>query len=219
VTPCLGHDVQADEESILNCLRLAKQSKKKLHITHMFNASAFHHRQVSLCNFGMVSSLPNFPIYKNIELPSIEVIGDLVHVHPLALKTAIDTRGGSETAIVTDCIMDAADAGQERDYAGKTISVSPVPSEGAPRGKVIIKGSGVIAGSCTNLLRVFQDLIMIMNVPISQAVQMVAETPATIAGIDNDVGSLTVGKQADILLFDAQYNLKKVFVGGDEASL
>lgn len=95
VTPCLGHDVHADEESILQCLRLAKAANRRLHITHMYNASAFHHRQVSLCNFGLLNSLPNLPKYKDIELPTIEIIGDLVHVHPLALKLAIEMRGGT----------------------------------------------------------------------------------------------------------------------------
>ena len=127
---------------------------------------------------------------------------------------------GASTAIVTDCIMDAADAGQERDYAGKTISVHPVPSDsGVPRGKVVIKGSGIIAGSCTNLLRVFQDLVKIMDVPIGVAVQMVSETPSKIAGIDDAVGSIQVGRWADILLFDKNLTLMKVFIGGEDISL
>jgi len=52
----------------------------------------------------------------NIQPPTIEVIGDLVHVHPLPLKLAIDTRG-NELAIITDAIMDNTAIGT-RNYAG-----------------------------------------------------------------------------------------------------
>ena len=56
------------------------------------------------------------PTDPNIQPPTIEVIGDLVHVHPLPFKLAIDTRG-DELAIITDAIMDNTAVGS-RNYAG-----------------------------------------------------------------------------------------------------
>ena len=41
-----------------------------------------------------------------------------------------------------------------------------------------------------------------MNVPEAKAVQMLTETPAKIAKINSKVGSIEVGKRADILLFE-----------------
>ena len=43
VVPAMGHDRVASEEDILGALSCC-HGNKKLHITHLFNVSAFHHR-------------------------------------------------------------------------------------------------------------------------------------------------------------------------------
>eukprot|EP01102_Stenamoeba_stenopodia_P016792 TRINITY_DN5905_c0_g1_i1.p2 TRINITY_DN5905_c0_g1~~TRINITY_DN5905_c0_g1_i1.p2 ORF type:complete len:190 (+),score=45.23 TRINITY_DN5905_c0_g1_i1:648-1217(+) len=179
----------------------------------------FHHRNVTLCNFVLLSDFPRgLPGYEdpNIQPPTIEVIGDLVHVHPLPLKLAIDARP-NDIAIITDAIMDNAAVGT-RNYAGGEVEVQAVPpivpNETLPRGKVVVQGTNTIAGSCTNMLRIFYDLITLFNIPMRQASKMLSETPARVAKIDKDVGSIAVGKSADLLLFDKDLTLKMVFVSG-----
>jgi len=50
-------------------------------------------------------------------------------------------------------------------------------------------------------------------------VRMASLTPATILGLQEDFGSLDVGKRADIVVFNAQLEIQRVFVGGEEVSL
>ena len=44
---------------------------------------------------------------------------------------------------------------------------------------------------------------------------MASLTPARILGIDAECGSLQVGKRADLVVMDAELNVKQVYVGGE----
>jgi N-acetylglucosamine-6-phosphate deacetylase len=93
ILPCIGHDADCSEDAILDCLQIANEFGKRLHITHLFNASTFHHRNMKLCNFGMLRDFPKLKEYEGLRPPTVEIIGDFVHVHPLALKLTIDSKG------------------------------------------------------------------------------------------------------------------------------
>lgn len=47
VVPAMGHDRVASEEEILGALSCCPEGRK-LHITHLFNVSSFHHRFVNM---------------------------------------------------------------------------------------------------------------------------------------------------------------------------
>jgi N-acetylglucosamine-6-phosphate deacetylase len=44
---------------------------------------------------------------------------------------------------------------------------------------------------------------------------MATLTPARIAGRDADLGSITPGKLADLLILDSNFNVRKVFMAGN----
>jgi N-acetylglucosamine-6-phosphate deacetylase len=48
---------------------------------------------------------------------------------------------------------------------------------------------------------------------------MASLTPATILGLQGDFGSLEAGKRADVLVFNAQIEIRRVFVGGEDVLL
>lgn len=78
ILPSLGHDKVATEAEILSALRLSPS--RRLHITHCFNVSTFHHRNPSLVNFGLADCFPNLPQYQGVLPPTVELIADLAHV-------------------------------------------------------------------------------------------------------------------------------------------
>jgi len=108
VVPALGHDREATEEDILGALKIAKEKQKRCHMTHIFNVSNIHHRDMGLVNFGLVSSYPKLDSYRDIEEPTIELIGDFEHVHPLALTLALASKDHKKIAFITDAIMDGS---------------------------------------------------------------------------------------------------------------
>ena len=54
----------------------------------------------------MLSELPTGDKYEGIQTPTVELIGDLLHVSPLALKAVIDARQVGDVAFVTDAIAE-----------------------------------------------------------------------------------------------------------------
>jgi N-acetylglucosamine-6-phosphate deacetylase len=54
-----------------------------------------------------------------------------------------------------------------------------------------------------------------VGVDLPTAVRMATLTPATILGIESELGSLEAGKRADLLLLDPDLNVQHVWVGGE----
>jgi N-acetylglucosamine-6-phosphate deacetylase len=57
-------------------------------------------------------------------------------------------------------------------------------------------------------------MIQLADVPLCDAVRMMTSTPAAIMGVADRKGTLTPGKDADIVLFDEQINIQLTMVGG-----
>lgn len=55
-------------------------------IADLFNVCGFHHRLPSLCNFGLIPRFPSLPKYEGLTPPTVELIGDLAHVHPMTAQ-------------------------------------------------------------------------------------------------------------------------------------
>jgi N-acetylglucosamine-6-phosphate deacetylase len=50
--------------------------------------------------------------------------------------------------------------------------------------------------------------------PLVDVIKMASLTPARIIGLDNEIGSIQVGKRADLVILDEQLNVRDVFIGG-----
>jgi N-acetylglucosamine-6-phosphate deacetylase len=209
VRPALGHDAEADEQSILASFHLAAEKKCQLHITHLYNVSSFHHRKQSLCNFGLSSRFPNLPDYKNIQTPTVELIGDTVHVHPLTLQLTIDYKS-NDIALISDAIMDVHSKGV--DYNNRKVEVC----RNNHTNYAVLKGTSTIAGSCTNSLQIFHNIVRYINTPVEKAIMMLSENPARIANLTH-LGTLEVGKRGDVLIFDNNYELQTTIIAGKVA--
>ena len=62
-------------------------------------------------------------------------------------------------------------------------------------------------------VRTFHQLT---GVPLVETIRMASLTPARIAGADQELGSIAVGKRADLVVLDRDLNVKQVYVGGRE---
>lgn len=72
-----------------------------------------------------------------------------------------------------------------------------------------------MAGSTLNLRTAVYNMIKYLNVPLCDAVRMVSLTPATAINIHNNKGSIEIGKDADLILFDDNINIKSVVIAGN----
>ncbi|XP_065176076.1 N-acetylglucosamine-6-phosphate deacetylase-like [Sycon ciliatum] len=204
VLPALGHDRVASEDDILGALKCCPE--RRLHITHLYNVSNFHHRLPSLVNFGLVERFPDLPQYSGLSPPTVELIGDLAHVHPLTVKCTLSARHPSNIAFISDAIA-LPEANRRTAYAGRHLVVS------SDAKTVKLEGTDTLAGSCASLLETFRNLVNVLGVSEEDASSMLSTTPARIVGLEH-VGKIEVGRRADFLLLDKNYELKQTVIAG-----
>ncbi|MGJ5754993.1 N-acetylglucosamine-6-phosphate deacetylase [Streptomyces puniciscabiei] len=165
--------------------------------THLFNAMpALNHRAP-----GPIAAL------LEDERVTVELINDGVHLHPAALELAFHRAGASRVAFITDA-MDAAGIGDGRYMLGP---LEVEVSEGVAR---LVEG-GSIAGSTLTLDRAFKRAVTVDRLPVEDAVQALSANPARLLGLYDRIGSLEPGKDADLLVLDADFGLKGVMRRGE----
>jgi N-acetylglucosamine-6-phosphate deacetylase len=143
---------------------------------------------------------------------STEVIADGQHLSPELLSFAWKMKGTKKLCLVTD--------------ANRALGMPPGTYRFGPSdtgtffesdGKVgFVPGSG-LASSVVALDTMVRTMLRDTPAPLEDVVRMASLTPAERAGVARSVGSLEVGKLADVLIFDAKMQLKRVFVHGFSA--
>ena len=131
---------------------------------------------------------------------------------PELLRFPLKMLGVDRVALVTDCsrAMDMPPGeyvfgphdGGEAFYNDGTVGLTPDR-----------KG---LASSVRGMDFMVRQMVQSAGVDLITAVRMASLTPATILGVENDIGSLAPGKCADFLMLDATLQVRHVWVGGKE---
>lgn len=137
----------------------------------------------------------------------VEIIADGHHLPPSLLKLIYKTKGSSSICLVTDAMRAA---GQE-DGTVSTIGGLDCIVEGGVA-KLMDRSAFAGSVSCTNQL--LRTMVELAEVPLCEAVKMLTLTPARIARVDDRMGSLVPGKNANITVFDNQFDVSHVMVRG-----
>lgn len=208
VRPSLGHDRHATLQQITACLAVRAPPDLRMHTTHYCNVMNFHHREPGLTNVTLINRFPTIKKYANCRPPSTEVIMDLVHVHSIAIQALLSARTPNDIAVISDALS-AYEPGKVLTYCGRRIIVS---KEGGcyiadKDGKPVLgkDGKPTLAGSTVTIADQFLTLTSIFGMSVVDAVKMSATTPAKIARIDHRVGSIAVGKKANLLLLNGNF--------------
>ena len=164
------------------------------HATHLFNAmTPLQHRAP-----GVVGAALNSDV-------SAEVIVDTFHVDA-SFYNMLWKLKGRKLCFITDCL----------------------PAGGLPEGeytlggqKIIYKGivcrleDGTVAGSVLHLNRGVWNVYTNSDIPLYECVNCASLNPATVIGMDKTKGSLDTGKDADIIITDADFEVKKTIIAGE----
>ncbi|MBR4641302.1 MAG: N-acetylglucosamine-6-phosphate deacetylase [Selenomonadaceae bacterium] len=169
------------------------------HITHLFNAqSAFHHRKPGVVGAALDSNA------------IVEVIADNVHVHPVAQRLVAKVKPRSEIILITDSFRACGLGEGLSELGGQKVFV---------KGNVATLEDGTIAGSVAKMNEVLKNFCANTKLDVASCVELVTKNPAVELKIFDKLGSLEVGKAADIVLFDDEFNIKKIFIDGKESTL
>jgi len=166
------------------------------HAVHTFNAMrALHHREPGTVGAVLLN-----------DSISGEIIADGEHVNPAAIKLLLKAKGVEHVVLVTDAI--SAAGMPDGDY---TLGSLPVIVE---QGTARLKEGGSLAGSTLTMIKGFKYLVNAVGASITEASRISSLNPARTLGISNEYGSIEVGKRADVLLLDENFNVSSVFIGG-----
>jgi N-acetylglucosamine-6-phosphate deacetylase len=178
------------------------------HIDHLFCAMSDRARLRQLQTYPMRGGVMEATLHFD-ELTT-EVIADGKHLAPSLLKLAYKVKGPDHLALVTDA-MRALDRPDGEYVFGPLDGGEPVRKlDGVG---VMLDGKALASGvmGLDHCLRTF---VAATAVPIPEAVRMATLTPARIAGVAAEVGSIEPGKKADLVVTDRDLNVRAVYIDG-----
>ena len=164
------------------------------HVTHLFNAmTPLTHRAP-----GVVGAALNGDV-------SVELIVDTVHVDK-SLYNMLWKLKGRKLCFITDCLPAGGLPVGEYTLGGQKIFYD---------GTICKLQDGTIAGSVLQLNKGVWNVYENSDIPLYECVNCASLNPATTLGIEKTKGSLEVGKDADIIITDGQFNVKKTIIAGE----
>lgn len=166
------------------------------HLTHLFNAMPpIHHREPGVIGAASEAGWVQ-----------AELICDGLHVHESAVRMAFRLFPG-RICLVSDALRCCGMPDGEYELGGQPVFLK----KGVARLK-----DGTIAGAATDLFADLQNAVQ-FGISREEAILSATLNPAKAIGLDGEIGSIDVGKQADFILCDEKLNRQKVYINGKEA--
>jgi N-acetylglucosamine-6-phosphate deacetylase len=166
--------------------------------THLFNAmSPLAHRDP-----GAVGAvLDNEDIFA-------ELILDGIHIHEAIFRIALKSKGVDRINLITDATSLAGLADGE---------YGEVPDRAVTKigGKIVLSGTDTLAGSALSMNMVYQNAAKFAQLTLSELSKISSLNAAKILGKESEIGSLEVGKLADLVLLDAESKVCATMIEGE----
>lgn len=168
------------------------------HVTHFYNAMSGVHKNREFKEEGTVEAV------LAIEDMAVEMIADGIHVPPVMLKMVYQLKGVENMSLVTDALAVAASDSKE------AFDPRVIIEDGVCK----LSDRSALAGSIATMDRLVKTAVQQAGIPMEDACRMVSETPAKTMNVYDRKGSLQRGKDADILIFDQNQDLRFVMAMG-----
>jgi N-acetylglucosamine-6-phosphate deacetylase len=172
--------------------------------THLYSAMSGVTRKNAFRYAGVIESA------FIIDEMDVEIIADGIHLPAPLLKLVYKIKGADRTALITDAMRAAGMPPGESMLGSKDNGLKVIVEDGVAK----LPDRSSFAGSVATADRLVRTMITLGEVPLTDAIKMITHTPARILGLENRKGSLAVGKDADIVLFDNNINIKMTMIRG-----
>jgi N-acetylglucosamine-6-phosphate deacetylase len=164
--------------------------------THVFNAMRpVHHREP-----GPVTAL------LEQEQVLCEVVNDGLHVHPSVVSLMFAAAGAHRVALITDAMAAAGAGDGEYRLGALTVQVRD--------GEARLADGDSLAGSTLTMDAALRNAVRLAGISLADAAVAASLTPARALGIEDRVGSLEAGKQADLVVLDDELRVVSVLRKG-----
>ena len=157
-------------------------------VTHTYNAqTALHHREIGTVGSAML-----------LDELNCELIADTIHVSVPAIRLLVKNKPLDKLTLITDAMRAKGIPDGVSELGGQTVYVK--------NGEARLE-DGTLAGSVLRMNRAIQNMVEKVGVPFTQAVDYATINPAKTLGIDNETGSIAVGKRADFTVLNETYDV------------
>ena len=164
------------------------------HITHLFNAmTPLNHREPGVVGAALTD-----------DRVSCELIADTFHVDK-ALFGLVARQKGDKLVLITDCLRCGGMSDGEYTLGGQKVYL---------RGIECRLGDGTIAGSTLTMERAVRNMLENTDLPVHLAVNMGSLNAARVLGLEERKGTLNAGGDADIVLLDRDFRVRRTIVEG-----
>ena len=168
------------------------------HITHLYNAmSSFEHREPH----AVGAALTNESLHA-------ELITDGIHSHPLSIKLAYLAKRSDRLLMITDSMRAKGLGDGTYELGGQTVHVS---------GEKALLPDGTLAGSILKMKDGVRRMRQLTHCDWTEIAQMTSTNAAIQLGMDHQLGSIEVGKLADLVIWDDSGELMMTICRGQIA--
>lgn len=172
-------------------------------VTHLYSGMSGVTRRNAFRYAGVIESA------FIIDEMDVEIIADGIHLPAPLLKLVYKIKGADRIALITDAMRAAGMPGGESMLGSLKNGLKVIVEDGVAK----LPDRSSFAGSVATANRLVRNMVKLADVPLADAVKMATSTPARIMGQSNK-GSLTKGKDADIIIFDEDINIQVTLVKG-----
>ncbi|UJF36275.1 N-acetylglucosamine-6-phosphate deacetylase [Paenibacillus hexagrammi] len=166
------------------------------HAVHTFNAmKGLHHREPGTVGAVLADSRI-----------SGEVIADGQHVHPAAIRLLEMAKQPHGLLLITDAMSAAGLGDGAYELGGQAVTVQA--------GVARLTEGGALAGSTLTMIGALRYMVREVGVSVEDASRYASGNPARLLRLDERLGSIAPGKQADLLLVSPELELQQVWVQG-----
>lgn len=140
-----------------------------------------------------------------------EVIADGKHLPAELIKLVIKAKGVDKVCVVTDAMRGAGMPPGVYTFG---------PKDGQPAivqdGMAIMPDRTGYASSVVRMNDLIRTMVNSVGLSISEAVKMASYVPAKIIHMEDRMGSIEIGKDADVVIMDDQFNVLSTIVNGEK---
>jgi N-acetylglucosamine-6-phosphate deacetylase len=191
-----GHSM-AKESEILTAMQSGLR-----HVTHLFSAMSTTVREGPWRKPGLLETALVNPGL------TVEMIADNRHLPPTLMKLAYQSIGPERLIVISDALSGAGLP------EGSHFQMGQMEYE-------VVDGVGMMfdrsafAGSSTLLNQMLPVLIDIVGIPLPEAIRMTSLNPARLLNLDKRKGSLEIGKDADLAIFNPDFSAWRTLIAGE----
>ncbi|PWW29538.1 N-acetylglucosamine 6-phosphate deacetylase [Cytobacillus oceanisediminis] len=168
------------------------------HVTHLFNGMrGMHHREPGVAGAAL--------LFKEL---IVEMIADGIHVRPEMIKLALNAKGHDGMILITDSMRAKCLKNGHYDLGGQDVTVE--------NGQALL-ADGTLAGSILKMKDSIKNMIEFTDITLLEAVRLASRNPAKQLNIYDRKGSISEGKDADLVILDENLEVAMTFCRGIKA--